>query len=60
MKLNYEKLREDVRKVGVAMILGGGLGFFTDKVTSFEALFLSAFGTIVLLAALFENESNHV
>ena len=60
MKLNYEKLREDVRKVGVAMILGGGLGFFTDKVSSFEAMFLSVFGSIVLLAALFENESSHV
>jgi hypothetical protein len=41
-------------KLGSPLLFGGGLGYFTDKITSVDALLLAACGIIIWLSALLE------
>ena len=56
IKLDLVALKEDARKIGIALILGGGLGYFIENVESLEALLLAIIGLAIWLIALIVQE----
>ena len=56
IKLDLVALKEDARKIGIALILGGGLGYFIENVESLEALLLAIIGLAIWLIALLVQE----
>ena len=60
MKIHYNNLREDARKIGIAFILGGGLGYFTAEISNSEALILGILGAIIWLSALIDLGKHNV
>ncbi len=56
IKLDLVALKEDARKIGIALILGGGLGYFTENVEYLEAVLLAIIGSAVWLIALMVQE----
>ena len=56
IKFDLIGLKEDARKIGIALILGGGLGYFTENVEYLEAVLLAIIGLAIWLIALLVQE----
>ena len=58
MRFNYELIKEDVRKIGVALVVGSLLASFLKSAGFFEVLYPFAWGMILIFAgsSIKENE----
>jgi len=59
ISIDSESLREDARKIGLALTSAGVLGYILqfDKVTAYESMLLFIVGMLIWVAALLKPKS---